>query len=207
MPEEGLETHELREKLEEATEHAHGEGGHGNSHNHKNPWLVHLSLSTALIAVLAAIAALLSGSYANDAIVEKNDAVLHQSKASDEWAYFQAKGVKLGVYAAQADAIEATNPETAAKFREKAKRYEEEQKEIEKRAREEEAKVEEQNHESQHSLHIHHQFAKAVTVFQVAIALSAIGALTRRKSMWFVSLAVGLVGIFFFLQGFGIFGH
>ena len=26
MPEEGLETHELREKLEEATEHAHGEG-------------------------------------------------------------------------------------------------------------------------------------------------------------------------------------
>jgi len=205
MPEEGLETHELREKLEEAAEHAHGGGGHGEKA--AEPWMMQLSLSTALIAVFAAIAALESGAYANDAIIEKNDAVLSQSRAADEWAHYQAKGIKLGIYAAQADVIEGANAEAAGKFREKVKRYEQEQDEIEKRAREEEAKVEEKNRASLHSLHVHHEFAKSVTIFQVAIALAAIAALTRRKLMWYVSLAAGLGGLFFFLRGFGLFGH
>ena len=202
MPEDGLETHELREKLEQATESARG--GQGEQ---APPWMVQLSLSTALCAVFAAIAALEAGAYANDAILEKNDAVLRQSKAADAWALYQAKGVKLGIYAAQADVIEATNAGAAERFREKARRYEEEQRAIEKAAREEEAKVEENNRASERNLHIHHEFARSVTFFQVAIALSAIAALTRRKLMWFVGLTAGLGGLFFFLRGFGLFGH
>lgn len=205
MPDEGLETQELREKLEEVAEHTHGHGhGHGGG---APPWLVQLSLSTALSAVLAAIASLQAGGYANESLLEKNDAVLHQSKAADEWARYQAKGVKLNIYAAQAEGIEATNAAAAEKLRERTKRYEEEQREIEKAAREEEAKVEEKNHASEHMLHVHHEFARAVTLFQVAIALSAIAALTRRRVMWFVGLAGGIGGLVFFLRGFGVFGH
>jgi len=51
MPEEGLETAEIRERLEEAREHAHGHGGGGTA-----PWIMALSLSTAILAVLAAVA-------------------------------------------------------------------------------------------------------------------------------------------------------
>ena len=71
-----------------------------------------------------------------------------------------------------------------------------------KKAQEFEKKVEESDEQSEHSLHIHHLFAKAVTIFQVAIALAAIAALTRKKMMWYVSLATGLVGVWFFVQGF-----
>jgi len=202
MPEDGLETHDFCVTLEEATERARGCG-----HDEAPPWTVQLSLSTALCAVFAAIAALEAGAHANDAIIEKNDAVLHQSKAADAWALYQAKGVKLGIYAAQADVIDATNAVAAERFREKAKRYEEEQRAIEKAAREEEAKVEENNRASAHSLHVHHEFARSVTFFQVAIALSAIAALTRRRLMWFVGLAAGLGGLFLFLRGFGLSGH
>ena len=192
MPEEAIETQELKEKLEEAQEHAHHAAGGVR-------WLTWLSLSTAIIAVLAAVAALQSGSYANDAIVDKNDAVLHQSKADDAWAHYQAKSIEGVVYATQAD--QAARPELAAHFRAEAERERGQREEIRKTAEEEEKSVEDMDAKSERSLHVHHQFAKSVTIFQVAIALAAIGALTRRKAMWWVSLAFGAWGAVCFVIG------
>jgi hypothetical protein len=194
MPEEGIETQELKEKLEEAQEHAHGEAAHAEHPGSRGSggWILWLSLSTAIIAVLAAIASLQSGSYANEAIVQKDDAVLHQSKADDAWAYYQAKGVKSAVYSMQAD----------PRWQAEAEKEKKEQKEIQAQAQEEERMVAERDESSERSLHVHHQFAKSVTIFQVAIALAAIAALTRRKSMWWVSLAVGAAGGAFFVLGF-----
>jgi hypothetical protein len=200
MPEEGLETQEIKERLEEAQEKLAEE--HEKAERETGPsWTLSLSLSTAIIAVCAAIASLLSGSYANNAILAKNEAVLNQARASDQWAYYQAKGIKQTVYASQADALAATGAAQAAKMREEASRYKEEQAEVEKRARELEAKVEEAGKAAEENLERHHQFAISVTIFQVAIALAAIAALTRRKPLWFVSLAVGVGGLVFFLRG------
>lgn len=202
MPEEGIETQEIKEALDEHVEHAehekHGGGGHG--HEDKAGWIVQLSLSTALIAVLAAVAALQSGSYANDSIVQKNESILAQSKANDEWAYYQAKGIKAAIYGSQAETT--ANADAAQKLAAEAKREKDEQGEEMKKAQEFEKTVAEANEESEHSLHTHHLFAKAVTIFQVAIALAAIAALTKKKQMWWVSLATGAVGVVFFAQGF-----
>jgi len=192
MPEEGIETQELKEKLEEIQERE-GRGAEGAR------WTMWLSMSTALIAVLAAIAALKSGSYANDATLQKNDAVLHQSKADDAWSYYQAKGVEAVIYATQAEV--ALRPELAARWRADGEREKAERAEIRRQAEEEERQVMAMDARSEHSLHVHHQFAKSVSLFQIAIALSAIAALTRRKSMWWVSLAVGCVGAAFFAMG------
>jgi Domain of unknown function (DUF4337) len=194
MPEEAIETQELKDQLEESAERAEGhKGEHGAGR-----WILHLSLSTALIAVFAAIAALESGAYANDAIVQKNDAILHQSKADDAWTWFQARGIKAAVYSSQAEG----SPSAAAGLLAKAKEEQNKQAEQQKTASEEEAKVEESDKESAHSLHTHHTFATAVTIFQVSIALAAIAALARRKPLWYVSLVVGLGGLFFFARGF-----
>jgi hypothetical protein len=40
----------------------------------------------------------------------------------------------------------------------------------------------------------HNKLARAVTVFQIAIALAAIAVLLRRKSMWWLSCTLGAVG-------------
>jgi hypothetical protein len=95
MPEDEIETGELKDKLDESTEAAE---------QRRARWIVHLSFSTALIAVLAAIAALESGTFSNEALLQKNEALLAQSKASDQWAYYQAKSVKGTIYASQAAA-------------------------------------------------------------------------------------------------------
>ena len=190
MPEEGLETQELKEKLEEAAEGAEGSGAR---------WTLWLSLSTAILAVLAAIASLQSGAWANEAIVSKNDAVLHQSKADDAWAHYQAMGIKAVVYATQAEG--ATNPELAKKWRSEADRERSGQKDAKADAEKEEALVVEQDEASAHALHLHHHFATSVTIFQVSIALAAIAALTRRKVMWWVSLAAGAAGAAQFVVG------
>ena len=47
----------------------------------------------------------------------------------------------------------------------------------------------------------HVVFARGVTLFQIAIAVGAISALTNRRAFWFVSLVFGLAGIVFLLQG------
>jgi len=51
--------------------------------------------------------------------------------------------------------------------------------------------------ESDHLLHQHHGFAKAVTLFQISIALGAVAALTRMRVVWCGSLAAGAAGMVF----------
>jgi hypothetical protein len=191
MPEEGIETQELKEKLEEAQE-----GGEGE----RARWLTWLSLSTAILAVLAAIASLESGDHANEAIVLKTDATLTQSAADDAWAFFQAKSIKEDMYVALAPL--APRPEVATAWSKAAA-----EERVEKEAKKSEAEklvaeVEAADRESKQHLALHHRFAKSVTIFQVAIALAAIAALARRKAMWWISLAAGAVGAVFLVLGF-----
>jgi hypothetical protein len=53
----------------------------------------------------------------------------------------------------------------------------------------------ERSREADHLLEQHHHFAIAVALFQIAIALGAIAALTRIRLVWVASLAAGLSGI------------
>jgi hypothetical protein len=201
MPEEELETQDLKERLEEAQEELEEE--RKEIERERGPsWTLALSLSTAIIAVFAAVASLQSGAHANAAILSKNEAVLNQARASDQWAYYQAKGIKQSIYASQAEALGESRPDEAKKLQAEAEHYKAEQAEVEKRAKELEAAVLETGKAADESLERHHEFAISVTVFQVAIALSAIAALTRRKALWFVSLAVGGAALVAFLRGF-----
>jgi acyl-coenzyme A synthetase/AMP-(fatty) acid ligase len=59
------------------------------------------SLSTAIIAVIAALASLEAGSTVNEALSKKNDVAVAISKASDQWAFYQAKGIKATVLESQ----------------------------------------------------------------------------------------------------------
>jgi hypothetical protein len=206
MPEEELETAELKEQIDQRVEdHEHHE--HHEHHAHAKPqglpgWLRYLSLSTAMIAVFAAVASLESGSNSNEAILEKSEAMLNQSQASDQWAYFQAKGLKATLSEGEAAIITDGKPELAAKLAGEAKRYRGETEEIQKAARELEDKVKDNNKRSEQLMKHHHRFAIAVTLLQIAIALSAIAALTRRKPLWFLGMAVSAGGLAMFVRGF-----
>src|SRR6266550_4760493 len=86
MPEETeVDTDSLREKIDEQREKRGGS------------FLRWISLTTALLAALAAIASLKAGATVNEALVLKTDATRLQAQASDQWAYYPAKGIKGAV--------------------------------------------------------------------------------------------------------------
>jgi Domain of unknown function (DUF4337) len=195
MSEDPIETHELRERLEESHELAR-EGG--------ERWTVYLSLSTAIIAVVASVASLQSGANESHALLAKNEAILAQSRASDQWSYFQAKSTKAAIFEAQAEVAESA--ELKGRLEARQKTYKAEQKEIEAEARKLEQEVKAHDEEGEAFFHRHHRFAMAVTIFQVSIALSAIAALTRRQPVWWVSMLVGASGLVFLAMGWGLLG-
>ena len=174
-----IETEKLHETIHEELEH---EGG---------TFLKRIALTTALFAAVAAIAALKAGATVNEALVLKTEATRLQAEASDQWAYYQAKGIKGATAEAARTSWLAIAKEPPAEYGEKQKRYADEQKEIEKKARELEKRRDEKSVEADHLLHRHHGFANAVALFQVSIALGAVAALTRSRPVWWGSMLLG----------------
>ena len=205
MPEEiELDAREDQERVEEL-HHQHEEHAHAQGEEKKQAaWTRGISLSTAVLAVIAAVAALQSGSLVNEALAEQIKATQYQTRASDSWAYYQAKSIKQNGAEQTADILAATPTQqaNAEKYRKQAEGYGEEKKEQQAEAKELENKRDESNKESEHFFHNHHTFAYCVTLTQIAIALSAIAALTRLKGMWYVSIVVGVIGLGFLLYGF-----
>ena len=66
---------------------------------------------------------------------------------------------------------------------------------IEERARERERERDRASAEAERLLHQHHRLANAVALFQVSIALGAVGALARNKLVWLGSLIGGVGGL------------
>jgi hypothetical protein len=179
------------EKLHEAIKEELEEGG--------GTFLKGIALSTALMAALASIAALKAGATVNEALVLKTEATRMQALASDQWAYYQAKGIKGAVQDASRTAWLAAGKEAPAELAAKIHRYEEEQKEIQEKAHEIEKERDAKSQEADELLHRHHGFANAVAFFQVSIALGAVAALTRNRPIWWGSMIIGVLGTVSFL--------
>lgn len=142
-------------------------------------WISWVALSTAVLAVLAAIAGLLSAHHVNEAM-------MNQIEASDQWNYYQAKSIKASVLDAKISLAGTANESDRSKY----DRYEKEQEEIKSLAERKEAAA-------KSNFHQHEVFARGVTMFQIAIAIAAISALTRKRRFWIVSLLFGGAGCVF----------
>ena len=189
MPEETeIDTDRLHEAIDRELER---EGGR---------FLKQIALSTAIMAVFASVASLKAGASVNEALVLKTESTRLQAEASDQWAYYQAKGLKAAVKEAASASWLATGKQPPPEYAAEVKRYDDEQKEIQARAREKEAQRDEKDGEAARLLAGHHSYAAAVALFQVAIALGAVAALTRNRIVWYGSLAVGLAGAIAFLS-------
>jgi hypothetical protein len=184
----------MPEEAEVETERLH-EAIHEELEKEGSSFLKRIALTTALLAALAAVAALYAGATVNEALVLKTEATRLQAEASDQWAYYQAKGIKAAVAEASATSWLALGKPAPPQYAANQKRYAEEQKEISKAAHEKEHERDAKSAEADHLLHRHHRFADTVALFQVSIALGAVAALTRSRLAWLASLAFGVSGI------------
>lgn len=172
----------------------------------KEKWLNYLALTTVIFAVCATLSTFKGGGYSTKS-------VLNQTLASDQWAYYQSKSIKGYLYELQREEIEmeltALGPNAPASLRslyssriaahdEKIRKYEAEKEKIQADAKAfEKARDEAQKHQQ--------AFGMAVIFLQIAILLSSVAALMKKKHLWFVSLIVGFAGVFFFANGFLLF--
>ncbi|WP_426671820.1 DUF4337 domain-containing protein [Mucilaginibacter sp. McL0603] len=173
------------EDPEVPTEHLH-EHIHEAAHESHDKWSMLVAISTAFMAAFAALSSLMAGHQSNEALIT-------QMKASDQWAYYNAKGIKAEV----ADAVtkinfSKTTADTSAAAR-KAK-LKEDQKKIQEKA-------EELEKESAAHLGKDMILARAVTFFQIAISISAVSILSKKRPLWYISLVLFAVGIFQFIVG------
>jgi uncharacterized membrane protein len=153
-------------------------------------WLSYISLSTAIIAIITALAGLYESQVTSKTILLKNEAVLYQAEASDQWNFYQSKGVKGHLYTINMELY----PEKRKEFEDKSIKYKQEQEEIKAEAKKLEAIRDEKTKESEHYYHKHHILSFAITFLQISIAIASISAMTKSRPFWIGSIVLSSVG-------------
>jgi hypothetical protein len=171
----------------------------------KESWLNYLALTTVVFAVCATLSTLKGGAYSTRS-------VMSQTQASDQWAYYQSKSIKGYVYDLQQEKFEmdlkstkgmprslaAEYEKRIAGYREKIQRYDAEKEAIKNKAEE----LEKQRDDAQQHAGA---FGLAAMFLQIAILLSSIAALMKRKLFWFIGMGAGSIGLIYFFNGFFLF--
>src|SRR4029453_13169260 len=152
-----------------------------------DPFAGRIAVMTAIFATIGALMGYMGGSTQNEALLHKNDAAIKKTEASDQWNFYQAKSSKQNL--AELGATLTTGAQ-AERYNADAKRYKKEKEDIMADEKKLEAAGKEAEAKSEASMHVHHRWAQAMTLIQIAIALAAITILTRQKAMGLGALGV-----------------
>ncbi|MFC5522781.1 DUF4337 domain-containing protein [Polaromonas jejuensis] len=152
-----------------------------------------IALMTAILATVGALISYQSGNAQNEAMFLKNESILKQSQASDQWAFYQAKSMKS--HLDEATAALATDPEVKARFLADKAKEDTERLEIQVEAKKLQAESRKLGEDSEAKLRPHERLALALTFLQIAIALAAITVLTKRRWLLWSSVGSAAIGL------------
>lgn len=169
-------------------------------------WLIPVvAVTTAILAVLAAYASFAGGKAVHDSLASLTEAAVLQSQASDQWAFYQAKGIKRHVFEVQRDVLRlggAPGPAAlAARYDREVKRYTSDQDKIMKDARALEQRRDGAREIAERYDSLHQRFGSSVAFFQVGIVLCSVAAIVRRPPLWYGGMIAGAAGMVLLLQG------
>jgi hypothetical protein len=176
--------------LEELEHHEHAEHAAHAAESGDN-LILQVTFTIAVLAVAAAISASLETTESDAAIVAKNDAVLVQDQATDEWGFANSKSLRKKVYEIAAD---AAGPKAAgyaksaahegadeAKANAIAKSYE---------AKRDAALEIADRHEIRHG-----RLTVASTLLHMSIAIATLAILLHRRWPWFAAIGLSAAGV------------
>jgi hypothetical protein len=190
-----FDAHKTIEEANHLHEHAAAQGAVHSPHMRVVP------ISAALLAVVAAIATLLANQRATNALVAKNEAILLRTEASDAYNFYEAKSIKQHLYEATLAANPSLPTSSRAKLVSVAARENSEKAPILEKARRLEAEAAASSKSAEHLMHAHEILETGVTLFEVAIAVVSISALTSSTFLiGFGALAAG-VGLTILFHG------
>ncbi len=174
----------VTEAVEELKEELHSQ----KEEQAKNSaWINKVAISTGIFATFAAIAALQANFLGEEGMA-------NQIKAADQWAFYQAKSTKWQIQTSAATILQSFGKPIPANIKGKSAQLDQDKTEIYDRAKDLEK-------ESHTYFERHQTMAYAVTALQVAISLSAIAVLLRRKVLWYLGIGLAVFGMGFMLLG------
>ncbi|SRR5579884_1015553 len=168
----------VEEELSEHAEHA------------REPFDKKVAVTMAIIAALLAIVSVAAHIYSTEEL-------LAQQKASDQWAYYQAKDIRRYDSEIAADVLKALKGGSAAEdlqhYGDNAARYERDRAKIEEEAREFEKERDTKG-------------AKALRLeigeifLEIGIVFASLAILTKREVVWYGSMLTAAAGVFIALS-------
>jgi Domain of unknown function (DUF4337) len=168
----------------EAIDKAKEAAEEGRERKHLAP----VSLTMAILAVMVATVSLL-GHRAH------TEEILLQTRATDQWAYYQAKNIRRNNLEALDDvltALENTKEERAQEvqkhFHEEIDKYRDQQKDIQNEARGLEAEV---GHASRRA----DRFDLGEVFLEIALVVTSITLLTDKRTYWYFGFVLATVGV------------
>lgn len=174
------ELQELREHAEEAEKHSS---------------LAPVTITMAILAVLVSAVSLL-GHRAH------TEELLHQTEATDQWAFYQAKDIRRHTYELFLDEISVLTVqkgEQADKVKEKyekeVERYHDQQKDIEADAKKAEDDVKREGRRAD-------RYDLGEVMLEAALVICSITLLTRKRLYWGMGLVLATIGIVVAAAGF-----
>ncbi len=173
--------------MEETELHVHHPHHHGSDQLSQR-----VALFTALLAVLGAILGYQTNQLMDEVLLQKNDAVLLKAHATDQWNYYQSVSTKMHLMELAKDLA----PETRQKqFDQSIAKYKKQKTEIKASAEQFEEQSAKANKEVSELDAPHSMLAMAMIMFQIAVALASVTALTQRT--WLLGMAglSALIGI------------
>jgi hypothetical protein len=165
-------------------------------HEHRdNPFLVPVSVTISILAVLVAAVTLL-GHRAH------TEELLLQSQATDQWAYYQAKNIRLHEMQSVVDLLGALAPadkEKAAaaqeKYKKEVERYEGNKEDISEKAKDLEKERDVVSRRAD-------RFDGGEGLIEVGLVICSMTLLTKRRFYWFAGMLIGAGGVAFALTAF-----
>ncbi len=150
--------------------------------------LAPVSLTMAIFAVLVATVTLL-GHRAH------TEEILLQTKATDEWSYYQAKNMRRNNLEALDDVLTALQntdaqrtAEVRKRFHEEIDKYRDQQKDIQGEARSLESEVQVATRRA-------NRFDLGEVFLEIALVVTSITLLTDRRGYWYFGMVLAVVGI------------
>jgi hypothetical protein len=177
--------------------HEHGEHAEEAAHEH-DPFISRVSLSIAILAVLAAGAGSLETVEGGQAITGSSEAVLAQDKATDAWVEYQADSLKRHMYEIAA----GNGGQHDAEYRRAARAQSDSQNKARAMANEDEKERDRLLTGSATHERRHHWLTGAATLLEIGIALSTVAIITKRRRFWLGAMGLGLAGLALFSLGY-----
>ncbi len=173
--------------------HEHAEHAEHAAHE-GNPFITKVSITVAVLAVMAAAAGSLETVEGGRAITESSEAVLAQDKSTDAWNEYQADSLKRHMYDIAADngGAHTTDYKTQSS----------DQRAAQDKARKDALGFEKERdgYTAMSAIHEerHHWLTGSATLIEIGIALSTVAIITRKPTFWFSAMGLGAVGIALF---------